>query len=141
VVKANTDQEVKPGWIYVAPANQHLILTEGPVLLWRGPKEDRFRPSINVLFRSAAAAYGRRVVGIVLSGYSHDGTAGLWWIKRSGGIAMVRFPDDAAVPDMPQSALEYVEVDYVLPASKMGGVLGRLAAPRARIRGALSGKA
>ena len=88
-----------------------------------GPPENRWRPSIDVLFRSAAAAYDSRVIGIVLSGLLHDGTSGMIAIKRCGGTCIVQDPTQAEYPDMPQSVLDNVEVDYCLMLEQMGAVL------------------
>jgi two-component system chemotaxis response regulator CheB len=121
-------QPLQPGTIYMAPPDFHLIVDDGHVDLWRGPRENRHRPSVNTLFRAAAANFGKRVVGVVLSGSLDDGSTGLWWVKRYGGVAMVQDPQEAAFPDMPQSALQHVEVDFVLAAKEMGPLLGRLAA-------------
>jgi two-component system chemotaxis response regulator CheB len=92
--------------------------------LWRGPKENFHRPAVNALFHSAAVTYGKRVVGILLTGNSEDGSAGLWWIKRFGGLAIVQ--ENAAYPKMPNSALEYTKVDYVVPISAMPPLLKTL---------------
>ncbi|MBE7169142.1 MAG: chemotaxis protein CheB [Williamsia sp.] len=119
-------EEIMPNRIYVAPPDHHLLVEEGQVRVTHGPKENRFRPAVDPLFRSAAYTYGGRVIGIVLSGALDDGTAGLWTIKSKGGIAMVQDPDDAEVASMPRSALAEVEVDYCLPANLMAGVLTRL---------------
>jgi two-component system chemotaxis response regulator CheB len=87
---------IEHGRIYVAPPDYHLLLNPGDhIELWRGPKENNFRPSINTMFRSAAAAYGPRVTGVVLTGALDDGAAGLWWIKRMAGTAVVQDPADA----------------------------------------------
>src|SRR5215813_11932247 len=114
------------GHIYVAPPDHHLLVKQGYLRVTRGLRENRVRPAIDPLFRSAAVAYGARVVGIVLTGLQNDGTSGLLAIKRCGGVAMVQDPADALYPDMPLSALEHVEVDYCLPVMKMGVVLYRL---------------
>ncbi len=114
--------------IYVAPPDHHLILEKGFVHITRGPKENRFRPAVDPLFRSAAYIYGPRVIGIILSGALDDGTAGLWTVKSRGGIAIVQEPSDAEVPSMPESALASVETDYVLPVAGMGSLLMKLTA-------------
>lgn len=123
---AQDGESFEPAHIYVAPPDHHLIVKEGYVRVTRGLRENRVRPAIDPLFRSAAVAYGARVVGVVLTGLQNDGTAGLLAIKRCGGIAMVQDPTDALYPDMPLSALEHVEVDYCVPLLKMGPLLYRL---------------
>jgi len=106
---------IEYGHIYIAPPDHHLILERGYIRVIRGPKENRHRPSIDVLFRSAASAYGPRAVGVVLTGALDDGTAGLLALKRCGDTAIVQDPADAAYPDMPRSAIAHVAVDYILP--------------------------
>jgi two-component system, chemotaxis family, protein-glutamate methylesterase/glutaminase len=91
-----------------------------------GPKENRNRPSVDVLFRSAALAYGPRVVAVVLSGTLDDGASGLVAVKRHGGVAIVQEPADAHYPGMPLRALENVDADHCVPASEMGQLLARL---------------
>jgi two-component system chemotaxis response regulator CheB len=107
-------EPVVPGRIYVAPPNAHLLLELGRVRLGLGPAENGHRPAIDALFRSAAYVYRGRVVGVVLSGTLDDGTAGLWAIKRRGGLAVVQHPAEAPHPGMPQSAIDNVQVDHVL---------------------------
>src|SRR5262249_14004859 len=119
-------ESFEPGHIYVAPPDHHLLVKQGCLRVTRGLRENRVRPAIDPLFRSAAVAYGARVVGVVLSGLQNDGTSELLAIKRCCGIAMVQYPDDALYPDMPLSGLEHVEADYCLPVMKMGAVLYRL---------------
>src|SRR5437660_11143164 len=114
------------GHIYVAPPDHHLLVKQGCLRVTRGLRENRVRPAIDPLFRSAAVTYGARVVGVVLSGLQSDGTSGLLSIKRCGGITMVQDPTDALYPDMPLSALEHVEVDYCVPVLKIGALLYRL---------------
>lgn len=120
-------EEICRGKIYVAPPDLHMLV-DSEITLWRGPKENRQRPSINALFRSAAVAYGKNVTGVVLSGLLDDGSAGLWWVKRYKGTAIVEDPYTAQYPQMPWSALEHVDADYVLDAKKIGSLLeGRAA--------------
>jgi len=116
---AKDGEPMESGRIYVAPPNHHLLLENDHVLLWSGPKENNSRPAINPLFRSAAYNYGEGVVGVLLSGTLDDGSAGLWLIKQKGGIAIVQDPTEAAFSDMPQSALKYVQADYV---TGVGGI-------------------
>jgi two-component system chemotaxis response regulator CheB len=118
--------EIRAGKIYVAPPDHHLLVEADRMLVTRGPKENRNRPSIDALFRSAAYSYGPQAVGIVLSGALDDGTSGLWSIKRMGGITMVQDPAEAGFNSMPMSALSQVEIDHCLPASEMGAVLAEL---------------
>jgi two-component system chemotaxis response regulator CheB len=121
---------IEPGRIYVAPPDHHLVVERGHVHLSLGPKEQHHRPCINVTFRSAASAYGDRVVAVVLTGELDDGTAGLWEVKRRGGIAVVQNPENAAFPSMPLSALREVEADYVVDIAGMGPLLTRLASEK-----------
>ena len=117
---------IEAGVIYVAPPDHHLLLEDGVLAVKKGPKENRFRPSIDALFRSAAYVYGPSAIGVILSGALDDGTSGLWSIKRRGGIAIVQQPSQARFETMPRTALEYVEVDHHLPATEIGALLGRL---------------
>jgi two-component system, chemotaxis family, protein-glutamate methylesterase/glutaminase len=118
-------QMLTPGRVYVAPADHHLLLNQDEVLVWHGPKEDSHRPAVNALFRSAAVAYGAQVVGVVLSGTVQDGTTGLWWIKRYGGVTVVQDPRDQ--PELMPSALDGIDVDYCVPARDLPRLLVQLA--------------
>jgi len=125
---AQNGERPQPGHIYVSRADHHLLIdADGLLRLSRGPKENRFRPAIDPLFRSAAAYYGPRVIGVVLTGWLDDGTAGLWAIKEHGGIAVVQHPEDAIAPSMPLNALKHVEVNHVVPLAKMPALLASLA--------------
>jgi two-component system, chemotaxis family, protein-glutamate methylesterase/glutaminase len=112
--------------VYVAPPDRHMIIEKGCVHLIHGPKENRFRPAIDPLFRSAAYSYGSRVIGIVLSGALNDGTAGLGVIKQFGGTSIVQDPQESEAPGMPESALRSVNVDYKVTVREMIDVLKRL---------------
>ena len=124
-------ETVAAGTIYMAPPDHHLLLEGDRVLVTRGPKENRFRPSIDALFRSAAYTYGPRVIGVVLTGYLDDGTSGLWSVQRLGGLAVVQDPRDAESPAMPANALEFVQADHVVPLAELGALLVRLTTERA----------
>ncbi len=124
---ASGGEVIRQGKIYVAPPDHHLLIERGRMLLSHGEKENRHRPAVDPLFRSAANAYGPRVVGVILTGSMDDGTRGLDAIKKSGGVAIVQNPEEAFAQDMPLSALRNVEVDYVLSLAKIPGVLARLA--------------
>ena len=119
--------EVKPGMIYVAPPDHHLLTDDGHVAVKRGPKENGFRPSIDALFRSAAYSFGPGTIGVVLSGALNDGTSGLWSIKRLGGVAIVQDPREAEFPSMPRSALEYIDADYKVSSKEIAPLLSHLA--------------
>jgi two-component system chemotaxis response regulator CheB len=117
---------VEHGKIYVAPPDRHLVFDNQTLVLGHGPKENRHRPAVDPLFRSAAQHFGSRVIGVILTGSLDDGTAGLQAVKRCGGLAVVQHPEDALASGMPTSAVQYVSVDYVVPLDKMGGLLKKL---------------
>jgi two-component system, chemotaxis family, protein-glutamate methylesterase/glutaminase len=124
---AQDNERFERGRIYVAPPDHHLVVeSPGRIRLTRGPRENRSRPAIDPLFRSAALAFGRRVIGVLLSGHLNDGTAGLRAVKIFGGIAIVQSPADAEAPSMPASALRHVQIDHCLPLSEIPSTLARL---------------
>jgi two-component system, chemotaxis family, protein-glutamate methylesterase/glutaminase len=125
---ATHDEQIQKGVVYLAPPDNHLILDRGKVILGKGAPENRWRPSINNLFRSAAANYNSRVIGIILTGLLDDGTSGMAAVKRSGGITIVQNPNEADYPDMPISVLENMDVDYVESLSRMGELLAEIIA-------------
>jgi len=129
---------IRPGTIYVAPPDRHLLIEPNLMRVTRGPKENRFRPAVDPLFRSAAQTYGPRVVGVILTGYLDDGTAGLWTVKQLGGTAVVQDPADALVPSMPLNAVTHVKVDYCLPLDEIAPLLVRLTTEVAKDKGAYS---
>jgi two-component system chemotaxis response regulator CheB len=114
------------GHIYVAPPDHHLLVRGGHVELSVGPRENGHRPAIDPLFRSAARAYGARVIAIVLSGSLDDGAAGTRFVKERGGAAVVQEPDDALYPAMPKNTMAVTEVDRVTPVAQMPEVLSEL---------------
>jgi two-component system chemotaxis response regulator CheB len=124
---ATDGDPIAAGRIYVAPPNHHLLLKPDSIWVGHGPKENGHRPAVDPLFRSAARAYGPRVVGVVLSGTLSDGSHGLRLVKARGGTAVVQDPDDAIYPGMPAAAIEHAPVDHVVRAAAIGELLGRLA--------------
>jgi len=124
---AEHNKPYKRGCAYIAPAHHHLSIKNGMTVLSRGPRENGYRPAIDVLFRSAARAHRNKVVGVVLTGGRDDGSAGLYAIKARGGVAIVQDPADAINPGMPRSALDTVDVDFCLPLVQIADVLVQLA--------------
>lgn len=119
-----TGTSLKPGNLYLAPSDHHLLIREDQkILVTKGAHENRSRPAIDPLFRSAAVAFGTGVIAILLTGYLDDGTSGMKAVKKCGGICIVQDPDEAEYPDMPRNALNNVKVDHCLPISEMGALL------------------
>jgi two-component system chemotaxis response regulator CheB len=127
-------ERIKPGVIYVAPPDHHLLVGKGTIVVTKGPKENRFRPSIDALFRSAAYMYGSGAIGVILSGALDDGTSGLWSIKRLGGITIVQKPDQARFESMPRSAMEYVQIDHLAESTEIGALIEKLIHDRPKSR-------
>ena len=123
---AQNGERFRVGTGYVAPADMHMLVKEHTILVTKGARENRYRPAIDPLFRSAAVAHGSRVVGVVLTGMLDDGTAGLEAVARCGGITVVQDPADAAFPAMPQSAIENVRVDHRARLVELGALLDSL---------------
>lgn len=120
-------EKVLPGHIYIAPPDNHLYVRQGSMEIVRGPRENGHRPSVDAMFRTASAAYGSRVVGVVLSGYLDCGTAGMMSIKARGGLSVVQDPSSAQASDMPRSVISKVAVDHVVRPDELAALLGRLA--------------
>lgn len=120
---------LEAGCLYLAPPDRHLLVKDHHLLVTKGPRENNYRPAADALFRSAAVEFDSNTIGVVLTGMLHDGTAGLDFIKRCGGVAVVQDPTDAEYPSMPESALRNVAIDYSVPLDEMGGLLNELVSP------------
>jgi two-component system chemotaxis response regulator CheB len=126
VAHATHGEPIKPGRVYVAPPDRHLLIDDDRIKLVHGPKENLHRPSIDALFRSAARWAGPRVIGVVLTGALDDGTVGMRAIKQRGGVAIVQDPLEAAFASMPRSVMQSIKVDYSLPLREIGPLLSEL---------------
>jgi two-component system chemotaxis response regulator CheB len=127
-------ERLRLGCVYVARADRHLVVEPDRVRVIDGPKQNRARPSVDALFEAAAAAFGPRVVGVVLTGNLEDGTAGLRAIKRRGGLVIVQDPRDAEFQGMPQSAVDFVDVDHKVPLAAIGVTIAAAVAERGAVR-------
>jgi len=126
VVAVSRKEGLRPGVVFVPVPDRHLIVEPALVCAYRGPKENRFRPAVDPLFRSAAQTFGPRAIGVVLTGGLDDGTAGLWTIKQLGGVAIVQDPAEALVPSMPRSAQAHVAIDHCVPLAGLPALLTQL---------------
>jgi two-component system chemotaxis response regulator CheB len=124
--QARDGERLERGHVYVGPPDFHLLLRGDAIHLSAGPRENGHRPAIDPLFRSAARSYGRRAIGVVLTGTLDDGTDGLRMIKERGGATVVQDPADAAYAEMPTSAVSYAGPDRVVPLAAMGATLFEL---------------
>jgi two-component system chemotaxis response regulator CheB len=125
--QAAGSEPIAPGRIYIAPPDYHLLVRQGRVEISHGPRENRARPAVDPLFRSAARAYGARVVGVVLSGALGDGAMGLAAVAARGGVTVVQDPDEALFDGMPRAALRSARVNHMLPVQGIPPLLIRLA--------------
>ncbi|RFP13862.1 MULTISPECIES: chemotaxis protein CheB [unclassified Duganella] len=140
VKEAEERERIEAGTVYLAPANYHLMVErDGTLALSTDPAVSYARPSIDVLFESAARAFGPALIGVILTGANADGSQGLRAIKQKGGLAVVQDPADAASPSMPLAALAAVKADYVVPLAGLGALLQSLAGAHAR-KGKHSGR-
>jgi two-component system chemotaxis response regulator CheB len=126
VLEPEDGQPAEPGRVYLGPRDRHMVFEDGVIRLNRGPQQHRFRPAVDPLFMSAAEVYGRRVIGVLLSGGGADGVRGLIAIKARGGISIVQDPREARTPTMPINAIADDDVDAVLRVEQMAGVLASL---------------
>ena len=129
VVDAEDKQWIKPGVIYFAPANYHLLVEKGELNLSVDDAVAYSRPSVDVLFESAAQAYGDKVIGVVLTGANSDGARGVAEIKKRGGFVVVQDPKTAEAPAMPEAAIAAARVDRILPLERIGPYLLELSRP------------
>lgn len=122
-------ENIVPGRAYLAPRDYHLLVENGSFALSTDPAVGFARPSIDVLFESAADQYRDRTIGVVLTGANRDGARGLAAIKLRGGLALVEDPALAACPEMPEAAIAGTEVDGILSVAEFGPLLGDLCNP------------
>jgi two-component system chemotaxis response regulator CheB len=134
VVEPEEGEALVPGCIYVAPRDQHMLITPGRIRLTRGPKEHSTRPAIDPLFRSGAEAYGPRTTGVLLTGFGADGVRGLIAIKAAGGISLVQDPEEAPRPALPRSAIANDDVDAILTIDEMAQAIVDLSAGKTLTR-------
>jgi two-component system chemotaxis response regulator CheB len=123
---AQDNKSFRQGKIYVARNDCHLEIRNARTFVTMEPRENGFRPSIDTLFRSAAYAYGPRVIGVILTGLLDDGSAGILAVKKMGGISIIQDPKDALFSEMPQNALNYIKTDHCAPLSKIPSLLIQL---------------
>lgn len=128
LMEVEDKEPIRFGSIYLAPPDYHLLVEPGQFSLSVDPPVAFARPSIDVLFESAAMVYGKSVIGVVLTGANQDGSAGLAQIKAKGGLAIVQDPRTAECPVMPEAALSKSSVDYVLPLNQISQMLVSLCA-------------
>ena len=126
VVDADDKQWFRPGHVYLAPANYHLLVEEGEFSLSVDEAVAFSRPSIDVLFESAADAYHEKLAGVILTGANADGARGAARIKQNGGFVIVQDPKTAEAPEMPSAALASTSVDRILPLDRIGPFLVEL---------------
>lgn len=126
VLEPEDQETVAPGRVYLGPRDHHMVFEDGVIRLNRGPQQHRFRPAVDPLFLSAAETYGRRVIGVLLSGGGADGVRGLIGIKARGGLSVVQDPREARNPTMPASAIAEDDVDAILRLDEMADALASL---------------
>ena len=127
IKEAEEKEEIDGGSAYIAPPGYHLLIEEDRTFSLSAEDRVNFsRPSIDVLFESAADVYGKSLIGIILTGLNNDGAAGLKYIKNSGGLSIVEDPATAEWSSMPESAIEATEVDYIVPLEEMVPLLIKL---------------
>ena len=131
-VLATDGAPIEPGRFYVAPPGFHLLLGEKGMNVMRGPRENRFRPSIDVLFRSAAVVFGPRTVGVILSGTMDDGKAGMEAIRRANGRTLMQSPEDSLFPQLPLNTLKAIPIEHCLPVPGLARMLAEVVREESR---------
>ena len=127
VKEADEQETTSPGTVYLAPANYHLLVERnGNLALSVDPPVNFSRPSVDVLFESAADVYGSALIGIIMTGAGSDGSRGLLKIKNRGGLTIIQEPADAEMDSMPKSAMQLQKADYVVPLKVIPNLLMRL---------------
>lgn len=141
VLEADSGAQMRAGCVHLAPANYHLMVESGGRLaLSTDAPVSYARPSVDVLFESAADAFGAAVIGVILTGANHDGSRGLKAVKQAGGIAIVQDPEEAEARDMPRAAIAATRVDHVLPLDEISALLAQLAGLAVDRRGRHAGR-
>ena len=126
VKEAEEKERIRPGQVYLAPPNYHLLIEDDLTFTLSIDAKINFaRPSIDVLFESAVDVYGKELIGIILTGANNDGAQGLKLISNQGGLTIVQDPETAIAPAMPLAAIAATKVDYILPPVKIGGLLAK----------------
>ncbi len=123
---ARNEMPLQKGHLYVAPPEHQLMVKDDRLLLTNGPHENKYRPSIDVLFRSAAVHYRNRAIGIILSGLFDDGTSGMYTINRCGGTCIIQDPAEAQFSDMPRSVLNKIKIDHMASLNKIPSIINEI---------------
>ncbi|HKY93003.1 MAG TPA: chemotaxis protein CheB [Nevskiaceae bacterium] len=140
VVEAEPRQPILPGCVYVAPPDYHLLVEQGPrIALSVDERVCHVRPSVDVLFESAADVWKDRLAGVILTGANGDGARGLAAVRSRRGVAIVQDPDDAQMREMPETALRACGADHVVPLAGVASLLSEMCRRPARRSGGSRG--
>jgi two-component system chemotaxis response regulator CheB len=130
VKEAEEKESLQPGFVYFAPPDYHVLIEDDRTISLSNEEKINFsRPSIDVLFETASWVFKSRLIGIILTGANWDGAAGSQQIKKSGGLVIVQDPKTAAVARMPESVIERIKPDYILPLEEIGHLINRIFFP------------